>query len=92
MVSSEHQHIIIEMMSKFNPKMVGIFGSYARKENTRDSDLDILVDFDQTPNLLEIIGLEQELSERLGVQVDLVTLQSLHPLLKEKVQNDLILL
>ena len=70
--------------------MVGIFGSYAWKENTRDSDLDILVDFDRTPNLIEIIGLEQELSDRLGIQVDLVTVQSLHPLLKEKVENDLI--
>jgi len=54
--------------------------------------LDILIDFEQSLNLLEIIGLEQELTERLGLQVDLITLRSLNPHLKVYVEKDLMLL
>jgi len=72
--------------------MLGIFGSYARGENNQNSDLDILIDFEQDLNLLEIIGLEQELTEIFGVQVDLFTLRSINPQLKKDVQKDLILL
>ena len=49
-----------------------------------------LIDFDQTPNLLEIIGLEQELSEQLGIKVDLITVRSLNPQLKIYVEKDLV--
>jgi hypothetical protein len=52
--------------------MIGIFGSFARGENDRNSDLDILIDVEQPVDLLEIIGLEQELTEKLGIKVDLI--------------------
>ncbi|MVN23104.1 hypothetical protein GO621_16380 [Mucilaginibacter sp. HMF7410] len=52
----------------------------------------MLIDFEQELNLLEIIGLEQELTEILGIQVDLITLKSLNPRLKEYVEKDLTLL
>ena len=92
MISLKQQNQIIDITSKFNPKMIGIFGSYARGEHNQNSDLDILIDFEQELNLLEIIGLEQELTEKLGIQVDLITLKSLNPRLKEYVKKDLILL
>jgi len=92
MISSKQQNLILEITSKFKPKMVGVFGSYARGENKRNSDLDILIDFEQQLNLLDIVGLEQELTDRLGVKVDLITLRSLDPRLKDYVEKDLILL
>lgn len=92
MISLKQQNQIIDIVSKFNPKMIGIFGSYARGENKANSDLDVLIDFEQDINLLEIIGLEQELTERLGLQVDLITLRSLNPQLQKYVEADLILL
>lgn len=70
--------------------MVGIFGSYARGDYSANSDLDVLIDFEGRINLLEIIGLEQELTEALGVKVDLVTANSLHKLLKKRIEQDLI--
>lgn len=92
MISSKQKELILDIASRFNPRMIGIFGSYARGENKRNSDLDILIDFEQQLNLLEIIGLEQELTDRLGVKVDLITFRSLNPQLKEHVKKDLILL
>ncbi len=90
MISSEQQKLILDIVSEHNPKKMGIFGSYARGENDQNSDLDILIDFDPPLDLLEIIGLEQELSEKLGIKVDLITVRSLNPRLKEYVERDLV--
>jgi predicted nucleotidyltransferase len=90
MISFAQQNIIIDLMARYNPRMIGIFGSYARGENDQNSDLDILVDFEEPLNLLEIIGLEQELTEKLGFKVDLITFHSLSPHLKDYVEKDLI--
>jgi len=90
MISSAQQNLIIDILSRHNPRKIGVFGSYARGENVEKSDLDILIDFEQPLDLLEIIGLEQELTEKLGIKVDLITLHSLSPQLKEYVERDLI--
>ena len=50
----------------------GIFGSYARSEQDQDSDVDVLVSFSRIPSLWELIAIEGELSEQLGVRVHLV--------------------
>jgi predicted nucleotidyltransferase len=92
MISSDQQDVIIDLLSKHKPRMVGIFGSYARGENDEDSDLDILVDFEESLDLLELVGLEQELTENLGTKVDLITVNSLSPQLKHYVEKDLILI
>jgi len=62
-----------------------IFGSYARGEAKKKSDVDILVDFPRGKGLFEFVGLQQELEETLGRKVDLVTYDSLHPLLKDRI-------
>ncbi|MBX2960157.1 MAG: nucleotidyltransferase family protein [Flavobacteriales bacterium] len=90
MISIEQKNIIKKATSKFNPKMVAIFGSYARNEQTTSSDLDVLIDFESNINLLELIGLEQELSELLGIKVDLVTVKSVNEKLKSYINTDLI--
>lgn len=89
MISKEASNKIITCLGPYNPSMIGIFGSYARGENKDGSDLDILVEFNTTINLLEIIGIESHLSEVLGVKVDLVTKRSLHPDIRPFVEKDL---
>ncbi len=89
MISNKEKQIIIDTVSPYNPTKIGVFGSYARGDNTLESDLDILIDFQTRVNLLDIIGLEQELTEKLGVKVDLVTERSLHPNLRSYVLKDL---
>src|SRR3989339_20449 len=77
MSRQEVEHIILNFLKSYNMKRIGIFGSYARNENNQDSDIDILVKFKNTPSLLQLIKIENELSEKLGFKVDLITEGSL---------------
>ena len=90
MVTKQQELLIKNTVKRYNPRLVGIFGSYARNEQNAQSDLDILIDFESNLNLIELIGIEQELSELLGVKVDLVTLRSLNKNLSFYIQQDLI--
>ena len=90
MISLQQEDTIRETVKKFEPSLVGIFGSYARNEYNNTSDLDILIDFEKNVNLLDLIGLEQELSELLGIKVDLVTVRSVNQKLNSNIQRDLI--
>jgi predicted nucleotidyltransferase len=70
---------------------IGIFGSFARGENNADSDLDILIQLKERISLLKLVQIEQELSDKLGIPIDLVTENSLkNPRLKRAVERDLI--
>lgn len=89
MITEEQKNLIIEVLKPYSPKMIGIFGSFARGENQEDSDLDILVDFQSTVNLLDIIGAEIELSEMLNMKVDLVTKRAISPKLIPHIERDL---
>ena len=51
---------------------MGVFGSYVRGEQRDDSDLDLLVDLGDGMGLIEVVGLQLELSDALGITVDLV--------------------
>jgi uncharacterized protein len=83
-------NIIISTLKEFNPEKIGIFGSFARNENTPGSDLDILVKFKDGITLLQLIKLENSLSEKLNVKVDLVTEGAItNQKLKEYIQKDL---
>jgi len=68
-------------------KFVGIFGSRSKGNYRPDSDIDLLIQFDEgkIPGLFEFISLQRKLSEALGIKVDLVTKDSLSPHIKESV-------
>jgi predicted nucleotidyltransferase len=69
---------------------LGIFGSYARGEQQPDSDLDVLVAFEQPVTLFDLVRLENELTDELGIEVDLVTKDSLKPRIESRVRDDLV--
>ena len=69
--------------------MLGVFGSVARGEDTVESDVDLLVRFDKSPGLLDFIRLEDKFVEVLEKKVDLATEDSLHPLIRQNVLNEL---
>ncbi len=71
-----------EILKKFKVKEMGLFGSYVRGEQREGSDIDILVEFEETPTLLEFVELENYLTEILGVKVDLVMKKTLKQGLK----------
>lgn len=66
-----------------------LFGSYVRLEQTTDSDVDILVTFDNPGlSLIEFIQLEQHLSAVLGLKVDLVERELLKPTIGENILQE----
>ena len=68
-----------ELREGFKVKEIGVFGSYVRSEQKRGSDVDMLVEFDESPSLFKFMDLEDHLSELLGVKVDLVSKKGLKP-------------
>jgi len=79
---------IIPVLKRFGVKRASLFGSLARGEDREDSDIDILVEFEAGKSLLDLAGLKIELEEVLGRRVDLLTFNSLHPLLKDKILKE----
>jgi predicted nucleotidyltransferase len=75
---------IITYLRPYYPERIGIFGSYARREQTPTSDIDILVKFRKTISLLDLAKIHRELSQILGIEIDLVTETSLK---NEKLKN-----
>ncbi len=67
---------------------VAVFGSYARGEEKKGSDIDVLVEFSETKGLLALVRIERELSEFLGIKVDLLTEESISPYLIDKIKNE----
>ncbi|MBX2970900.1 MAG: nucleotidyltransferase family protein [Cyclobacteriaceae bacterium] len=91
MITEQQKALIISHLRTLSPQKIGVFGSYARSEQKAASDLDILIFLDSSNkvSLLDIIGVEQELSDALGIKVDLVTERSLNPLVRPYVEKDL---
>jgi uncharacterized protein len=54
---------------RYKVQELGVFGSYVRQEQTEASDVDVLVEFSETPSLLKFVNLENYLSDNLGVKV-----------------------
>ena len=89
MISEVQKKVIFKILHPYEPIRLSVFGSYARGENKSDSDLDMMVKLGKRINLLDFIGLEQDLSEALGVKVDLATEDSIDPLVKPYVELDI---
>ena len=78
-----------ELRRRWGVRSMGVFGSYARGQQRRGSDLDVLVEFDGRPlSLLRFIELEQHLSDLLGVKVDLVERDTLRPAMSLRILDD----
>ncbi len=91
MISQEVKDKVLNSLIPLKPKRVGIFGSYARGENLTDSDLDILISLKKSISLLKFVQIQQNLSDELGIKVDLVSENGLrNQRLKEYIFQDLI--
>ena len=81
---------VINMLQKNGAKKISIFGSRAKGLEKPDSDLDILVEFSTIPTLLKIVKIERELSEKIGIKIDLLTEKAISPLLIDKIKREAI--
>jgi uncharacterized protein len=80
------------LQEQYQIKELGIFGSYVRQEQTETSDVDVLVEFSETPSLLKFVNLENYLSDNLGVKVDLVHKSGLKPRIGERILAEVVYL
>lgn len=85
---SEIKKKAVPLLKKNDVIKAGIFGSYARGEQKKRSDIDLLVKFKRKKSLLDDVRLERKLKERLGKKVDLLTYNSINPLLKKQILKD----
>ena len=88
-MNSEFTNIIISTLREYNPEMIGVFGSYARKDNSAQSDIDLLVEFEE-PIGLEFVTLAEELEKLLGIRVDLVSINAIKPKMRKIIMKDIV--
>ena len=79
-----------KLHENFGIKKIGLFGSYVRGEQTKESDVDILVDFENYISFFKFIELEDYLGEKLKAKVDLVSMDALKPLIRSDILDEAI--
>jgi len=82
------RHQLPVIRKRYAVKSLEVFGSYVRSEQRPDSDLDLLVMFDEAPSLLKFIELENCLTDVLGVKVDLVMKDTLRPRIGQRILRE----
>ena len=85
MLLDRHRNEILALAKMRGARNIRVFGSVARDEATTDSDVDILVEMEPGRSLLDLTGLQLDLEELLGRDVDVVTENGLRPYLKDRV-------
>ncbi len=79
---------LIDVCRKNDVARLEVFGSTARGEANKDSDVDLLVEISKRKSLLTLVALERKLSTVLGRKVDLLTEASISPYLREQINRD----
>ena len=80
---------IAQVLKNRGARKIAVFGSYAREEEKPESDIDIVVEFLGRKSLLELVRIERELSEILGIKVDLLTEKSISPYLIDTIRKEM---
>ena len=84
----ERRSDILRLADQHGAYRVRLFGSVIRGEDDDTSDLDLLVEMREDRDLLDRIALKQDLEDLLGIDVDVVTEKSLHPVLRSQIQKE----
>ncbi len=80
--------ILISLLKSYGAKKIGVFGSFSRRDINPESDLDILVEFNERKSLLELVKIELILSEKIGIKVDLLTEKFISPYLIDRIKSE----
>jgi len=81
---------IREIAARYGATHLRVFGSFARGTQQKDSDLDLLIDLEPGRSLLDIVAIQQDIEDALGLRVDVVTERSLSPHIRDAILNDAI--
>lgn len=83
---AEIKRKIVPVLKKNGVRKAGIFGSYARGEQTKKSDVDILIEFDGS--LLDVVRLESKIHRILKKRIDLLTYGAINQYLKQRILSE----
>jgi len=89
MVAEDIRDKAIGYLTHNGARRISLFGSHVGGETGPESDLDILVEFSDRKSLLELVRLERELSEQLGMKVDMLTERSVSPHLIDRITKEM---
>jgi uncharacterized protein len=87
-LTTERAGEIQRVASEHGVRRLRVFGSHGRGQATESSDLDLLVNFEPGRDLLDLVGLKQDLERLLGCHVDIVEEEGLSPYLRERVLQE----
>jgi len=92
-IKARLEHLKPVLREKFEVETIGIFGSYTRGEQSKKSDVDILVEFSEDAEIgfFKFLDLEEFLSRKLGVKVDLVTKNALKPYIGKRILQEVVM-
>mgnify|MGYP001212170255 FL=1 len=88
---------IIERLRQLTPQLrasgatgLCLYGSRARGDSSTDSDLDVFVEYlaQQRFSLLDLVRIKHQIEDETGLTVDITTRESLHPMLREKIESE----
>jgi len=89
-ITASLQQQLPTLAQKYRVHSLGVFGSYVRRQQRPESDIDLLVAFDDPPSLLKFIELENYLTDLLGVKVDLVMKDALKPMIEKRILSEIV--
>ena len=87
-----HREAIMAIGRQYGVTNIRVFGSTARGQSDKESDVDLLIDLDPDRGLLDRAGFMLEVSKLLGVPVDVITERGLKPRIREQVMQEAVML
>ncbi|CAG0965369.1 hypothetical protein ANRL2_01211 [Anaerolineae bacterium] len=79
---------VLPVLRQHDVKRAALFGSFARGEQSRNSDLDLLIEFKGQKSLFDLVGLKLELEAKIHRKVDIVTYRALHPAIRHQILSE----
>jgi uncharacterized protein len=84
-MNSETLHIIRSVLLRHRVTRAGVFGSFARNEESAESDVDLLVEVSPDVTLLDFIAIKLDLEQALSRGVDLVEYSTVKPTIRDRI-------
>ncbi|MFQ5981625.1 MAG: nucleotidyltransferase family protein [Candidatus Heimdallarchaeota archaeon] len=89
MPKSELFERIVNFLQQYKIKRIAVFGSFARDAETTESDIDLIVEFQERKSLLDLVTIEIALSEAIGIRTDLLTEKSISPYIIDAIKSEM---
>ena len=87
-VLAKNRPLVLRIIRSHGGRNTRVFGSVAEGVDNEESDIDLLIDFDQGTGLFDLARLERKLQEALGCPVDVVPASNLHPNVQARVLRE----